>query len=65
MKLTIEINCDNAAFDRRWSAEARFIINQFFSIVSDMKRKEAINTGEWKLRDTNGNTVGHATITEE
>lgn len=61
MKLTITIDMDNAAFDRRTRMEVRRILDN----VTDGPDSLPLAPGESiKLRDINGNTVGKAEVTE-
>ena len=57
MKLGIEINLDNAAFDTYPGDEVGRILKKYaqsISVLSDLDKK---------LRDINGNTVGTAEVT--
>lgn len=62
MKITIELETDNAAFEDDFRFELKQILNQAFSkILSQKKRKPCKCTAPEsidKLLDTNGNTVG-------
>lgn len=57
MKLVIEINLDNAAF-QEWGGQAEVarILNRYAENVSEW------GVGERKLLDINGNTVGTAEV---
>jgi hypothetical protein len=57
MKLKIEINMDNAAFEDNAEEEIRAILA---NVTPNMSKYSII-----KLRDSNGNTVGHYEITED
>ena len=57
MKLKIEINMDNAAFEDNPEDEIRSILDDIYP--------EVMNRRKVKLRDSNGNTVGHYKITED
>lgn len=51
MKFVLEINCDNAAFERMPEVEVSYILNNI---------SERVEYGEviGNAKDTNGNTVG-------
>ena len=62
MKLTIEINMDNAAFGESWTWEAGRILR---SALQKLEEAGAYAPdAEWgsKLRDINGNTVGQMKV---
>jgi len=58
MKLTIEINMDNAAFEESWTWEAARILRSASQEIEEAF--EYAPDAEWRfpLRDINGNTVG-------
>jgi len=59
MKITININMDNAAFEDE--GEVKRILNTMVDRMDDIVRP-----GDGgKLRDVNGNTVGNWTVEEE
>jgi hypothetical protein len=59
MTFTLEIACDNAAFEGGHSVEIARILNRLAKQLSG----EELHVGdEIKLRDANGNTVGQATL---
>ena len=60
MKLTITMDMDNAAFEGDWSFEAARILRNYVDRLDEQGRDEAFN-----LRDVNGNTVGHAKISDD
>jgi len=63
MKLTIEIDCDNAAFGENFRDtcdEAKWIISRFL----EGQRHGAAMKGVTPLSDRNGNRVGKAKFTE-
>ena len=55
MRLQINMNLDNAAFENDWQVEAIRIINNFFD------EKPEAGT-ERNLRDANGNVIGVAIV---
>ena len=57
MKITIEINCDNAAFDET-DGEVCHILDNLHN------RWMCYGVDDRLIKDTNGNTVGKATVTE-
>lgn len=64
MKFKLEINMDNAAFgesDGLSNEELRRIISRHINQLCCVERLR----DEVTIRDSNGNTVGTATITEE
>jgi hypothetical protein len=70
MKITIEIECDNDAFQPRPEREVARILRGITatSIGAAFPHQCAIACGEEgggniKLRDANGNTVGSVTVT--
>ncbi len=56
MKIKIEIACDNAAFEM--SEELHGVIMRL------LEKWGTARPYDCKLRDSNGNTVGQATVTE-
>lgn len=60
-KLTIEMECDNDAFqDQNFGQEVANILHGYaWSLEDDTEPEARVTT----LRDQNGNTVGTATIT--
>lgn len=63
MKITIEINTDNDAFQDRKGWEVRRILNE---IVKGLDYDfMAVNLSNKPLRDINGNVCGHIKIVEE
>lgn len=62
MKLLIEIEMDNAAFDPDWKHEAKRIIEEAALAVDYGNLGPGQNRN---LRDINGNFVGSLQITEE
>ena len=55
MKVIIEIECDNAAFDSWPGGEVKRILNGIIPKLDDCKLEMLDGS---KLRDINGNTVG-------
>ena len=62
MHLKIEMNCDNAAFADNPYWEAGRILQ---ALAKKLVAEEISGAGMAKLRDVNGNTVGHCTIEED
>lgn len=64
MKLRIEINMDNAAFDEDGPGrESARILSYAAQIAATLDASSPL--GSWRLRDKNGNKVGHLTVSEE
>jgi hypothetical protein len=64
MKCRIEINMDNAAFeDAGHGNELARILQNAARTVTGSSGDDAL--GSWRLRDINGNPVGHITISED
>jgi len=69
MKLQIEISLDNAAMSDSWkvSQVVREVADTLESAVSwtqnDDESYSAVPTGKNKVRDLNGNSVGHWEVT--
>lgn len=59
MRVTITIECDNAAFDETPAVEVARILQRYAA-----KLREAYQLEECKLRDVNGNTVGQVKVYE-
>jgi hypothetical protein len=59
MKITIEFSDSNAAFEDNGLPEYRYIMQQV------IERACNLETGEYRLRDSNGNTVGKVKIEAE
>ncbi len=62
MKLIVEINLDNAAFDE--TVEAARIIRKVADRVDGCDYR-ATNGDQWNLFDSNGNKVGEAKVVED
>lgn len=58
MQLNITINLDNAAFEEYKASEIRLCLLQVIHKIYD-------GNNESKLKDSNGNTIGQFSITEE
>jgi hypothetical protein len=56
MKFTLEIDCDNAAFEDEMASEIARILRTTAKRVAD-------GEDDMRLRDVNGNTVGYAKVT--
>jgi hypothetical protein len=64
MKLRIEIDMDNAAFaEISPGHEAARVLERAARIAAETPALDPL--GSWRLRDSNGNQVGHLTISEE
>jgi len=62
MRITIEIDCDNAAFtDGMTGDEAALILHKLASYLRGTSVEDA---DEIALRDSNGNTCGKVTVTD-
>ncbi len=63
MRIHIKLDTDNAAFEDRPMEELR----QMFTVLAVQARMEMENPSSRRvhLRDSNGNTVGHADFTED
>jgi hypothetical protein len=61
MKLVIELNLDNAAFESAPNLEAARILH---GLATDIGRSgpDPLDWGIWTLRDANGNRVGSVSI---
>jgi hypothetical protein len=64
MKITIEFNTDNAAFEDSLSLEIRKVLVQAMDLTVGIATSNSC-FDTYKLRDTNGNTVGTVTKEEE
>lgn len=63
MRVTITIDCDNAAFEADPGAEIARILRQLATdTVRTSEPYDALDSR--KLRDINGNTVGQVEVTE-
>lgn len=63
MQITITINTDNAAFEGiSGPTEARKILER---VAERIGESDVLVIDDWKLRDSNGNTVGSVAITED
>jgi len=62
MKLIIEINLDNAAFDDNCGGEVSKILRKQVFACETTKRAFFITHHGIPLKDTNGNTVGKITL---
>lgn len=60
MKLSLQLNLDNMAFEDGGSDEVRRILNEFCDSIPE---RLVETDGDITLRDFNGNTVGAARIT--
>ena len=60
MKLKIEIDMDNAAFDDSPAEEVKSILNTVVRSLYFVGVKETVT-----VRDSNGNTIGKATVTSK
>ena len=60
MTARIEIAMDNAAFDESSGAELARILRGVAA-----KLGHVVEEGGWNLHDTNGNTVGEVTFTDD
>lgn len=58
MKITIEMNCDNAAFAEDLGSEVAQVLKQVNRICSEAGYIETFAYSKHNLRDTNGNIVG-------
>lgn len=70
MKVKIEIECDNAAFDEDPQGEFGYILDQAKEKIDAPELFHAIQAGDARpfsnsLRDTNGNTVGKIEVTND
>jgi hypothetical protein len=67
MKISVEFDTNNAAFDENPSMEIRDVLNQAaakaFQILTEGGGVSC--AGEARLRDTNGNTVGTVKVEED
>ena len=66
MKITITIECDNAAFGRDPLTEVSRILRQ--QLADPMRASAFTRPHDFdgcKLRDINGNTVGLVSVTED
>lgn len=68
MKVVIEIECDNAAFEDDFGAELSHILSTVPLRVLHQRHRpgSACDATEWsdKLLDSNGNTVGKVEVTD-
>lgn len=68
MKIMIELSTDNAAFQESTGAEAGRILQDVAEILRYWATTPAEIVdkfdGGYKLRDINGNVVGHVTVTD-
>ena len=65
MKITIEINCDNAAFgDGNAWYEVKSILAKASAAFDVGDRESLPDADGTRLRDSNGNTVGGITVTD-
>lgn len=62
MKITIEIECDNAAFEPHPQTEMSRILKDLAKLI---QIKSLSGIDGLKLRDYNGNTVGTVAVDEE
>lgn len=60
MKFTVEIECDNAAFEDDSGAEVARILR---NLAAELENNPGV-LGRFPLRDTNGNRVGEAVLRE-
>lgn len=58
MKLSVNLLCDNAAFEDDCGAEIARILRKLAGDVEGMVRYDAKGVYSGGLRDSNGNTVG-------
>lgn len=61
MKFTLEIECDNAAFDDDATVEIARILRK---LAKEMTGGAEYFESHWTLRDVNGNRVGQAVLHE-
>lgn len=62
MKFTLELECNNAAFEHHPNLEiARILVTLASEVRESSKRNVPVL---YRLRDVNGNTVGEAAWTE-
>jgi hypothetical protein len=61
MKLTIEIDLDNAAFEDNGWGEIVYCLSQ---VTRKLNFRGRIVADDCKILDTNGNTVGTATVSD-
>jgi hypothetical protein len=61
MKVKIEIDCDNAAFDGNWTGEVQRILRG----ITSGRLLSVEDFGPANLRDSNGNTVGQMEVTND
>jgi hypothetical protein len=61
VKVKIEIDCDNAAFEGNWTGEVQAILEQAGNLLDTMGGCLDHTT----LMDSNGNTVGKMEVTNE
>lgn len=59
MKITITIECNNAAFEPRPGREAGRILKE---LAEKMLEQNLFNFDNAKLRDVNGNTIGKVQV---
>ncbi len=65
MKVTIEIECDNAAFDPDPAQELGRILRDTGALLQDQGVDGMPRPGDSRpIRDINGNTVGSLTVNE-
>lgn len=62
MNMCLGIACDNAAFDPDLGGELGRILD---GLASKLRNSDPVAGQSIVLRDSNGNTVGHATFIEE
>jgi len=62
MKLTLEINMDNAAFEDAPGQEAARILHKIACKIQDWPGANEFNL---RLSDLNGNKVGHVTVSND
>jgi hypothetical protein len=63
MKFTLEINCDNAAFEG--SGRNFEVVRILHKLGKDFARSDSDAMESGNLRDVNGNTVGRFGFTED
>jgi hypothetical protein len=63
MKLTIEINMDNAAFEPNNGTEAARVLRELADVIDDKSVSQSFEMQA--LRDVNGNRVGEAKVSHE
>lgn len=61
MKVRIEFDTDNAAFEDDWEGEVRRTINDAAGKVARLGPPP----GRYRLYDGNGNTIGYAELVDE